>query len=112
MPTHALNTEDLEQSIQVLRDLIRQDPPNEERSMPACLSITGQVMTAPALRQELVQRMAADLVKAGAAPCVREDCVRALFYTASYHSVDIALLVDDARQVAVQEVVAREMGDG
>lgn len=112
MPTHALNTEDLEQSIQVLRDLIQREPARESNSMAPCLLITGEVMTAPALREELVQRMAADLVKAGASPCDRSDCIRVLFWTEAYHAVDIAMLVDDARQVAFQIVVVGPvMGD-
>lgn len=61
----------------------------------------------PARREALVKRMAADLVAAKAF-CSVADAIRLLMWK-GYRSVDIALLADDARQVAMQSVVAKEM---
>jgi hypothetical protein len=64
-------------------------------------------MQARERRIGLVARMAADLVRFeahGSEP----DAIRSLF-GAGYPMADIVMLVDDARQVAMQEVVAREM---
>lgn len=57
-------------------------------------------------RQEIVARMAADLVAADSFHDERE-AIRSLF--GKYPYFQISLLIDDARQVAVQDVVAREM---
>lgn len=58
-------------------------------------------------RRFLVARMAADLIKYDAAGDER-DAIRSLFGR-GYKMPDIVMLVDDARQKAVQEIVAREM---
>jgi hypothetical protein len=58
-------------------------------------------------RAELVTRMANDLVAAGTAGDER-DAIRTLF--GKYAISDIMMLIDDARQAAAQEIVAREMG--
>lgn len=60
-----------------------------------------------AAREARVNRMAADLVEADAFATLA-DAIRLLMWK-GYGSVDIALLADDARQVAMQSVVAREM---
>jgi len=57
-------------------------------------------------RAELVTRMANDLVAAGTAGDERE-AIRSLF--GKYAIADIMVLIDDARQAAQQEIVAREM---
>lgn len=57
-------------------------------------------------RGELVARMASDLIEAGTAGCER-DAIRTLF--GKYAIADIMMLIDDARQAAQQEIVAREM---
>jgi hypothetical protein len=57
-------------------------------------------------RAELVARMADDLIEAGTFNDERE-AVRSLF--GKYPYFQISLLIDDARQAAVQEIVAREM---
>lgn len=57
-------------------------------------------------RRELVERMAADLVRFDAWRNP-QDATRSLFGRYGYTS--IALLLDDARQVAMQTAVAREM---
>lgn len=58
-------------------------------------------------RENLVHRMATDLVAAGTAGNER-DAIRSLF--GKYPIVDIMMLIDDARQAAAQDIVAREMG--
>lgn len=62
---------------------------------------------ARARHNTLVERMAADLVAADAFANVA-DAIRLLMWK-GYGSIDIAVLADDARQVAMQSVVAREM---
>jgi len=57
-------------------------------------------------RAALVTRMASDLVAAGTAGSER-DAIRTLF--GKYAIGDIMILIDDARQAAQQEIVAREM---
>lgn len=65
----------------------------------------------PVLRREsradVVKRMAADLVKFDA---FRDegDAIRSLMHR-QYSPFDVLRYVDDARQVAVQDVVAREI---
>jgi hypothetical protein len=60
-----------------------------------------------ACRRALVERMAADLVRYDALGNV-EDSIRSLFGR-GYATSDIHMLLDDARQVAFQEIVAKEM---
>lgn len=60
-----------------------------------------------AARAALVERMAADLVAEQAFANERE-AIRVLMWK-GYCSLDIALLTDDVRQMAMQSVVAREM---
>jgi len=57
-------------------------------------------------RAELVARMASDLVETATAGDER-DAIRSLF--GKYAIADIMMLIDDARQAAQQEIVAREM---
>lgn len=58
-------------------------------------------------RTTLVPKMAADLVKFGTYGSER-DAIRSLFGN-GYAMTDIVMLIDDARQAAQQEIVAREM---
>jgi hypothetical protein len=59
-------------------------------------------------RGEIVAKMAQALIDAGSYFCER-DAIMSLLGT--FRAVDIAMLLDDARQVALQEdVVSREMG--
>jgi hypothetical protein len=62
-------------------------------------------------REILAQQMASDLIKFDAIS-PKSDSIRALLWCARYRSYDLAVLIDDARQVAMQEVAAREMTDG
>jgi hypothetical protein len=60
-------------------------------------------------RAQIVARMAQALIEAGSYFCER-DAVMTLLAN-KFRAVDIAMLLDDARQVALQEdVVSREMG--
>jgi hypothetical protein len=58
-------------------------------------------------RDALVRRMADDLIECDAYANKLDAC-RCLL-AKRYDSVDVAILLDDARQVAMQDVVAREM---
>lgn len=69
--------------------------------------IDGAVMDATARRKETVTRMAKDLVRYDAVQDER-DSIRSLFGR-GYSMVDIVMMIDDARQAAMQEIVAREM---
>jgi len=66
----------------------------------------GPLAEARAAREATVNAMAADLVRFEAFHTT-SDAVRALM--GRYPPIQIALLADDARQVAMQSVVAREM---
>lgn len=59
-------------------------------------------------RREIVEKMAKDLIRFGAV-ANEQDSIRSLFGN-GYSMVDIVMLIDDARQVAMSEIVAREMG--
>jgi hypothetical protein len=59
------------------------------------------------IRAERVQQMAATLAELGTYGDERE-AIRSLM--GRYAPVDIMMLIDDARQAAVQQAVAREMG--
>ena len=60
----------------------------------------------PAERENLVRQMAADLERFEAY-ANSSDAIRSLI--GRYPPLDVALYADDARQVAMQSVVAREM---
>lgn len=62
-------------------------------------------------RQDLVVAMAADLVFYDAFRS-ETDAIRSLYGTRRYNMGYIMLCIDDARQLAFQTVVAREMSDG
>lgn len=68
--------------------------------------IDGPLVPAGA-RRELVERMAADLIRFQAWHDERE-AIRSLFGR-GYSMVDIVMLIDDARQAAQTEVVAEAM---
>lgn len=69
--------------------------------------IDGTLMEARDRRVDMVRRMAADLVEFGAYHNHHDAllCLR----VARYSHLDIIAFMDDARQAAVQTVVAREM---
>lgn len=60
-------------------------------------------------RADLIQKMAADLIRFDALGN-EADSIRSL-YGAGYSAMDVMMLIDDVRQVAVQALVAREMSE-
>ena len=71
--------------------------------------VDGPLMTAPERRRMVAEQMAAHLLQTNTV-LNREDAVRML-RTAGYSIFDVHLLVDDARAVAFQEIVAKEMSE-
>lgn len=67
----------------------------------------GSLIKARAERAATAKKMAADLVRHNAF-ANESDALRCLM-ALSYPPLQIALLLDDARQIAMQDVVAREM---
>lgn len=59
-------------------------------------------------RQHTIRRMAELLVQSGEALACDRDAVRVLL-AKGYSTVDVAILAGEARMVAFQEIVAREM---
>jgi len=74
---------------------------------PPIRLLDAPLIDARTRRRALVARMAQDLVRYDA-HANEADAIRSL-YGAGYPMADIVMLVDDARQVAVQEIVAKEM---
>lgn len=72
--------------------------------------IDGPLLNIREHRAEMVERMAADLIQFDAFRDER-DAIRALTWCGRHGAYDVMVLVDDARQRAMQEVVAREMGE-
>ena len=72
--------------------------------------VDGPLMTTEARKQQVAEQMASHLLDTNTV-LNREDAVRML-RTAGYSIFDVHLLVDDARAVAFQEIVAKEMADG
>lgn len=62
-----------------------------------------------ARRHDLVQRMAADLIRFDAL-AVEADSIRSL-YGAGYSMVDVVMRIDEARALAFQDVAAKEMSE-
>lgn len=60
-------------------------------------------------RADLIQKMASDLIRFDAL-ANEADSIRSL-YGAGYRSMDVMMLVPEARMMAFQEVVAREMSE-
>lgn len=70
--------------------------------------LEGPIVIKPATyRAQLVECMARALVEAGTAHDERE-AIRYLFGN-GFAMADIVMVLDDARQAAIQDVVAREM---
>lgn len=69
--------------------------------------LDGPLLDPRARRENVVRRMADDLVALGVTGD-KPDVIRALL-SQGYPSFDVARLWEDARQVAVQAAVAREM---
>lgn len=74
--------------------------------------IDGSLIVAAATeRLETVQRMAQRLIADGVPLDDKRRCVACLLRN-GFHSLKVALLVDDARALAFQDLVAAEMADG
>jgi hypothetical protein len=71
--------------------------------------VDGPIMLAPERRKETIERMAKDLAETGAIDS-DQDSIRLLMH-AGYPSLDVALLAGEARMVAMQEIVAREISE-
>jgi hypothetical protein len=70
--------------------------------------LEGPIVVKPATyRQQLIESMARSLQEAGTAGDER-DAIRSLFGN-GYAMADIIMLLDDARALAFQEIVAKEM---
>lgn len=69
--------------------------------------VDGPIVDINARRSDLVARMAKDLIRFDAV-ANEADAIRSLFGN-GYGMGDIVMCVDDARQVAVQGIVAAEM---
>ena len=72
--------------------------------------LDGPMMLAPERKQAKIEEMAASLLKDGRAFLDRGDAIR-LLRSLDYSVLDVMLCVDDARALATQEIVAREMGE-
>jgi hypothetical protein len=78
---------------------------NGTKPLPEPRLVDGPLL--PVRRKTLVERMAKDLIRYDAVT-PEADSIRSLFGR-GYSMVDIVMLIDDARQVAMQAIVAREM---
>lgn len=72
-----------------------------------CFLLDGPLMTAIERRQAITEVMAIDLIRAGVPAC-EQDTIRILNHC-GYYWLDVALLAEEARALAFQEIVAREM---
>jgi hypothetical protein len=71
--------------------------------------VDGPLADTQSPRDAIVEKMANDLVRAGN-PGNERDAMRTL-RDQGYYAADIIMCIDDARQVAMQGVVAREMSE-
>jgi hypothetical protein len=78
-------------------------------SLQKTFLIDGPLMTTIERRKHVIERMANDLIEAGALASDQE-AVR-LLSNRGYSLFDVALLAGEARMVAYQEIVAAEMED-
>lgn len=76
-------------------------------SMIVPFLLDGPLMSAHQRRRQMIEQMAQDLIEADAMRD-RDDAVSAL-RAKDYPRFDIFAFVDEARAVAFQEIVAREM---
>jgi len=72
-------------------------------------STDAPLMTRTDVRAEMVRQMAEVLIRDEAWRC-QHEAMKAL-HADGYQTLQIARFVDDAMQVAQQDVVAKEMGD-
>lgn len=72
--------------------------------------LDGPMMLAPERKQVKTEEMSAHLLKDGRAFLDRGDAIR-LLRALDYSVLDVMLCVDDARHLAMVDIVAREMGE-
>ena len=77
--------------------------------MKRAFLIDGPLLLAPERRAMLIEHMAADLLETG--NFVDRRASEQQLYRDGYLALDVMILVDDARQVAMQEIVAKEMSE-
>lgn len=70
--------------------------------------IDGPMMTTPERREQLLKSMAKDLAASGDGLPTDRDAVRVLL-AKGYGTINVAILAGEARMLAYQEIVAREM---
>lgn len=70
----------------------------------------GPLMALGDARRDTIKRMAATLVQSGEGLTSDRDAVRILM-ASGFGSVDVAILAGEARMVAYQEIVGREMSE-
>lgn len=69
--------------------------------------LDGPLMTTIERRRHIAERMAKDLIAAGALAS-DQDAIR-LLHTRGYALLDVALLAGEARMLAYQEIIGQEM---
>lgn len=84
---------------------------NRAHAVPLRLIDGPLVYIHDAEREQTLQRMADILTADGVPLDDKRSCVACLLRN-GFHSLKVALLVDDVRPLAFQGVVAREMADG
>lgn len=72
--------------------------------------LDGPLMTTIERRQAVLMRMARDLAGCGEPLICDRDAVRVLM-ACGYPNLDVAILAGEARMLAYQEIVAKEMGE-
>jgi hypothetical protein len=72
--------------------------------------VDGPIMLTLERRKPMIERMAKDLVQHVENLVCDRDAVRILL-SKGYRTVDVAILAGEARMVAYQEIVAREMSE-
>lgn len=70
--------------------------------------LDGPLITTINRRRDTIERMAEDLVRSGESLTSDRDAVRVLL-ARGYSTIDVAILAGEARMVAFQHIVAREM---
>ena len=72
--------------------------------------IDGPLMLATERRKAVLENMAMDLIQSGEHLTCDRDAVRVLT-ARGYPNLDVAILAGEARMLAYQEIVAREMSE-
>lgn len=79
---------------------------------PAHLTlIDGPLVDTQSLRHALIERMANDLILHKQAASRESAAIRTLHKTCGYAMADIIMCIDDVRNLAFSEIVAKEMSE-